>query len=76
MNAVEFRQFTKQCGEFVLSNLNFQIRSGYITGLIGPNGSGKTMLIRSIMNLIRPDHGEVLCLCSPSQLYWPPESIF
>ncbi|XEC93704.1 ABC transporter ATP-binding protein [Paenibacillus tarimensis] len=60
MNAVEFRQFTKRNGGFDLNNLNFQIHSGYITGLIGPNGSGKTTLIRSIMNLLRPDRGEVL----------------
>ncbi|MDF2724111.1 MAG: transporter ATP-binding protein [Paenibacillus sp.] len=62
MNAVEFRQFTKRNGEFLLDNLSFHIQSGYITGLIGPNGSGKTTLIRSIMNLIRPDHGEVRVL--------------
>lgn len=59
MNAVEFRGFTKRCGEFVLEDLNFTIPAGYITGLIGPNGSGKTTVIRSIMNLIRPDRGEV-----------------
>lgn len=59
MSVVEFNQFTKHNGEFILDNLNFKIQSGYITGLIGPNGSGKTTLIRSIMNLIRPDRGEV-----------------
>lgn len=60
MSIVEFRQFSKRNGEFMLDNLNFSIQKGYITGLIGPNGSGKTTLIRSIMNLIRPDRGEVL----------------
>ncbi|MBD2871850.1 ABC transporter ATP-binding protein [Paenibacillus arenilitoris] len=59
MNAVEFHQFTKRNGEFVLGRLDFQIYNGYITGLIGPNGSGKTTLIRSIMNLVLPDSGEV-----------------
>ncbi|WP_254639112.1 ABC transporter ATP-binding protein [Cohnella sp. GbtcB17] len=60
MNVIEFRQFSKRNGAFTLQNLNFPIQSGYITGLIGPNGSGKTTMIRSIMNLIRPDFGEVL----------------
>jgi ABC-2 type transport system ATP-binding protein len=60
MSIVEFRQFSKQNGEFALENLNFAIQGGYITGLIGPNGSGKTTLIRSILNLIKPDRGEVL----------------
>ncbi|MEK3911231.1 ABC transporter ATP-binding protein [Paenibacillus sp. FSL H7-0331] len=60
MQAIEFRHFTKRSGEFILNDLNFQVESGYITGLIGPNGSGKTMLIRSIMNLIKPDQGEVI----------------
>lgn len=57
--AIEFRQFTKRSGEFVLRNLNVRVEAGYITGLIGPNGSGKTTMIRSIMNMIRPDEGEV-----------------
>lgn len=59
MQVVEFRNFTKSNGDFNLHDLNFQVESGYITGLIGPNGSGKTTLIRSMMNLIRPDRGEV-----------------
>lgn len=59
MHVIEFRNFSKRNGDFYLRNLNFQIESGYITGLIGPNGSGKTTLIRSMMNLIRPDQGEV-----------------
>jgi len=60
MAAVEFREFTKQNGDFRLHDLNFRVERGYITGLIGPNGSGKTTLIRSLMNLIRPDRGEVV----------------
>ncbi len=57
---IAFRNFTGKSGDFALRNLNFQVESGFITGLIGPNGSGKTTLIRSIMNMIRPDEGEVL----------------
>lgn len=30
---------------------------GYIMGLIGPNGSGKTTTIKSILNMVKPDSG-------------------
>jgi ABC-2 type transport system ATP-binding protein len=60
MHAIEFRQFSKRSGAFVMDNLNFHVERGYITGLIGPNGAGKTTLIRAAMNLILPDKGEVL----------------
>lgn len=38
---------------------SIEVRSGSITGLIGPNGSGKTTLFNLITGLYRPDGGEV-----------------
>ena len=43
-----------------VKNLNFEIRKGSITGLLGPNGCGKTTTIGMILGLIRPTKGEVL----------------
>ena len=44
----------------VLDNINLSIIKGNVCGLIGRNGSGKTMLIRVISGLITPDCGNVI----------------
>src|SRR5690625_633717 len=59
MNAAEFIDVTKQREDFVLYNLNITIPKGYITGFIGPNGSGKTTTIGLLMDTIKKDHGKI-----------------
>jgi len=50
----------KRFGGFrALDGLNFDLRSGEILGLVGPNGSGKTTCINVISGLYAPDEGEV-----------------
>ena len=44
----------------VLDNVNLLLESRHIYGLYGPNGSGKTMLMRLIAGLIHPTEGRVL----------------
>ncbi len=44
----------------VLERINLQILENTFTGLIGPNGGGKTTLLRALLGLIRPDRGEIL----------------
>lgn len=46
-------------GVSVLNNINYEFICGNIYGVVGPNGSGKTMLLRVISGLIRPTHGSV-----------------
>lgn len=46
-------------GSVILKDVNLELCSGTIYGLQGPNGSGKTMLIRLIAGLIRPSSGKV-----------------
>ncbi len=46
-------------GSTVLKKVNLEFNSGKIYGIVGKNGSGKTMLLRSIAGLIKPTHGTV-----------------
>ena len=39
----------------ILDNVNLTFESGHVYGLVGRNGSGKTMLLRAICGLIFPD---------------------
>jgi len=43
----------------VLEDINLSIRQNDFLALIGPNGGGKTTLLKVILGLIRPDRGEV-----------------
>jgi ABC-2 type transport system ATP-binding protein len=45
----------------VLNQINFEINPGRIVGLIGPNGSGKTTMLKAILGLT-PFHGELSVL--------------
>lgn len=47
-------------GTKVLDNVNVSFEQGQIHGIIGRNGSGKTLLIKIICGFIRPDAGRVL----------------
>jgi zinc transport system ATP-binding protein len=44
----------------VLENLSFIIRKGEYLGIIGPNGGGKTTLIKVILGLLHPTQGSVM----------------
>lgn len=59
-NAIEIRNLVKNYGDkFTLGEINLNIPSGIIVGLIGENGAGKTTLIKSILNIIRSDKGNI-----------------
>ncbi|MCL7489085.1 MAG: ABC transporter ATP-binding protein [Desulfobulbaceae bacterium] len=47
-------------GEPVLIDVNLQVQEREIIGIVGPNGGGKTTLLRLILGLIKPDRGEIL----------------
>ena len=44
----------------IFDNVNLTFESGHVYGLVGRNGSGKTMLLRAICGLIFPDSGKVI----------------
>lgn len=49
-------------GNRVLTDLSFAIDEGSYTGIIGPNGGGKTTLLRIVLGLIEPKQGSVSVL--------------
>lgn len=59
-NAIEIKNLTKQYDKgFKLGPIDLNIPQGIIVGLIGENGAGKTTLIKSILNIIHKDNGEI-----------------
>ena len=49
----------KVLGNFKLKDINFELPKGYIMGLIGQNGSGKTSIINTILGLYKVDSGSI-----------------
>jgi ABC-2 type transport system ATP-binding protein len=43
-----------------LDGISFKVMPGEIFGLLGPNGAGKTTALRLIMQILKPDRGEIL----------------
>ncbi|HOA32180.1 MAG TPA: ABC transporter ATP-binding protein [Clostridia bacterium] len=62
MNAIEVRNLVKKYPGFKLDNVSFQLPKGYIMGLVGDNGAGKSTTMKLIMNSIKRDSGVVKVL--------------
>ena len=58
-NILEIKNLRKTFRDFTLNDISFSLPKGFITGFIGPNGSGKTTTIKLIMNLLKKDGGEI-----------------
>jgi phospholipid/cholesterol/gamma-HCH transport system ATP-binding protein len=58
---VEFKNVSKRfSGKEILSGCNLQIRKGEILCILGPSGTGKSVTLRHINGLTRPDEGDVI----------------
>jgi len=58
---IEFRDITKRFGTLtVLDKVNLQIYEGQVTTIIGLSGTGKSVLLKHIIGLLKPDEGEIL----------------
>ncbi|EKY28891.1 ABC transporter ATP-binding protein [Clostridium celatum] len=64
MNVIEIRNLQKTYKNFSLTIDKLDIPEGYITGFIGPNGSGKTTTIKSLLGMTKLDSGEIKILNS------------
>lgn len=61
MSYLELTNVTKKINdETVLNDINLKIDQGKIIGFVGTNGSGKTMLFRAILGLIKISSGQVI----------------
>ena len=65
---LEISHLDKQIGTLHLQDTSFSLEPGYIFGLIGRNGSGKTSLIRTILNLYHKDSGAIIVNGCPMDL--------
>lgn len=59
MLALDIQNLNKKYEHFHLKDISFQLEKGFIMGFIGANGAGKTTTIKSILNLVRMDSGEI-----------------
>jgi len=64
--ALEVQGISKRYGDVqAVGDLSFTVRAGEIFGLLGPNGAGKTTTIRMILDIIKPNGGQVSVLGGP-----------
>ena len=57
---IEIKNINKKFGKFeVLKSVSLSCKSGECIALIGPNGCGKTTLIKSILGMVLPDKGSI-----------------
>ncbi len=63
---IDVQQVNKQFGKLkVLNNINLSLAAGECISLIGPNGCGKTTLIKSVLGMVLPDSGQIMVNSKP-----------
>jgi len=67
---IRIKGLSKSFGRIeALKDVSLEVKEGEIVGLVGPDGAGKTTLMRVACGLLTPDRGEVLVLgCRPDRL--------
>jgi ATP-binding cassette, subfamily F, member 3 len=75
--AVLARDLTKSYnGHTVIDGASFEMRTGERVAVIGPNGSGKTVLLRMLVNELKPDKGEAQFGAGTKVGYFPQDVAF
>ena len=58
---IELRNVHKRFGkQVVLNGVDFEVREGETVALMGPSGTGKSVLLKTIIGLIQPDSGTII----------------
>ena len=66
MPIVESRGIWKRFGDRdVVQDVSFSAEAGEVLGVVGPNGAGKTTTMRMLLDIIRPDQGDILIFGEP-----------
>ena len=69
---IETHHVAKRFGRFeAIEDLSLRVPEGSVFALIGANGAGKTTTIRMLMNILRPDRGDITVLGTPSRQLAP-----
>jgi len=62
-NTVEVSRVSKSFNRnMVVRDISFSVGQGEVFGMVGPNGAGKTTALRMLMDIIKPDSGEIKIL--------------
>lgn len=57
---IQFKKVVKRFGErTILKGISFELQEGEILFILGTSGTGKSVLLKSIVGLLRPDEGEI-----------------
>jgi ABC-2 type transport system ATP-binding protein len=60
-NVIEVKDVTKNVkGKNLIKNITFDVKKGSIIGIIGRNGSGKTVLMKCICGFMKPSSGKII----------------
>src|SRR5512139_1314913 len=71
---IEFRNVTKRFSErTILNGVNFKVYEGEVTTIIGLSGTGKSVTLKHIIGLLKPDSGEILYQGKPINRMTRPE---
>ncbi|MBP1992436.1 ABC transporter ATP-binding protein [Paenibacillus eucommiae] len=57
--SIRLRGLSKPLGKLTLGPLDLELEAGYFTAILGKNGSGKSTLFRLLMNMLKPEQGEI-----------------
>ncbi|MDD5225295.1 MAG: ABC transporter ATP-binding protein [bacterium] len=69
---IELSNLSKRVGAFSLTGVNLKVRRGEYLVVLGPTGSGKTLLLDLIIGRLNPDGGRIL-LAGKDVTHTPPE---
>lgn len=75
----EALSFDKVCFRYnetpILNNVSFSVAQGEFVGIIGPNGGGKTTLLKLIMGFLKPTSGQIELFGKADEIAYVPQNL-